>query len=254
MTRVDRPRSPAAPLPPGWGDKTDEQLVKKPFYRRQWFRRLLAATLLAGLAVGVFVGFLAFRWHRAVQAELAQQRQGVEAFVGSPEFAAFARDVDAQAVAMLNFAALRPRQVSALWPEIAAAEKARRVVPWPVELLPVPVSLKDHPARVQEELRRATALLTQRGFDFAAARTGASRRVLWRLMAPHARAFAAQDARLDLVTLSLDRRMQRIVLEACAERSRATVEEIEDFLVLYSAIGPALWQAIEAEKPDTANS
>lgn len=248
----DSPR-PTAALPAGWAEKTDEILVKKPLYRRAWFRRLMLILLLIGLAAGAVVGAFLYKWHREQQAELARQRRSVEAFVASPAFVAFAREADAQLVATINFATLRPEVTGGLLPEIAAAEKARHQTPWPIELAPLPVSTAEHPARVRAAVLPAIDLLAQRGLAFDETRIADARRVFLRLLTPHARIFLAENTSTSFPALFLDRRMQNIVLTAYATRGGGTLAEIERAFVFYSIVGPAMWQELGTESARPAS-
>lgn len=249
----DSPR-PAAALPVGWAEKTDEILVKKPLYRRSWFLKLMLVLSLIVVAAGAVVGAFLYKWHREQQAELARQRRSVEAFVASPAFTAFAREADAQLLASLNYATLRPEIVGALLPEIAAAEKARHLVPWPVELPLQPVHTAEHPARVRTATRVATDLLAERGYVFDDARIADARRVFLRLLTPHARIFLTENTGSAFPALFLDRRMQNIVLTAYAERGGGTLAETERAFVFYSIVGPVMWQELEAKTVRSAPS
>lgn len=243
-TRSDSPQRPdATALQSGWADKSDEIFKRKPLWRRDWFIRLAIVLGLLAVAVGGVGSLFLYRWHREQQADLARQRHRVEAFVQSPVFAAFAREVDAQFVATLNFAVLRPEVASSLLPDIAAAEKARHQVPWAIELSPVPVSTVENPARVQAAMRTATDLLAQRGFDFSS-RATETRRTFLRLLAPHVRTFSEGGNGADFPALFLDRSMQRIVLEAYARRAGGTVQDAEHAFAFYALVGPALWREI----------
>lgn len=242
----DSPR-PAPALPADWADKTEEVLRKKPVYLRGWFIRLMVALLVGFLIAGAVGGAVLYRWHREQKAELARQRRGVEAFVLSPAFAAFARETDTQLVATLNFAALQPEISGPLLPAIAATEKARRQLPWPVELPPLPVSTAEHPARVHAAARAATDLLAGRGLTFDGPRIAEARRLFLRLLAPHARNFVAANPGADFPALFLDRRMQDVVLQAYAARGGGTLAETERTFVFYSIVGPALWREIDAQ-------
>lgn len=239
------PRRPDAPvLQTGWADKTDELLVKKPVFLRGWFLRLVLVLVSIGIAAAAVGGLFLYRWHRQQQAELDRQRRGIESFIRSPAFAAFGRETDAQLVAAINYAILRPAVASALLPEIAAAEKTRHLTPWPVELAPLPVSTAQHPARVRAAIRTATDLLAARGLKHDEPRVAEARRVFLRLLVPHARAFLAENTAIAFPALFLDRRMQNQVLTAYAARGGGTREEVEHAFVFYSIVGPALWQEI----------
>lgn len=238
---------PAGTLfPSGWAEKCGEIRVKKPVYRRQWFRRLVVSLGLLAAGTSTIGGLLLLRWHRAQGEELARQRRGVEAFVLSPAFAGFARETDTQLVAAFNFAALRPEIAGPLLPEIAAAEKARHDLPWPIELAPLPDSAAEHPARVRAALRAATDLLAERGLAFDGTRIADARRVFLRLVLPHARGFLTGHAGAAFPALVLDRGMQDVVLAAYAARGGGTREEVERTLVFYSLVGPALWRELDA--------
>lgn len=254
---AEKPYQPPSPVPPdeagaggrtlptGWSEKTDEILVKKPVYLRGWFLKLMLVLSLIIVAAGAVVGAFLYKWHREQQAELTRQRRSVEAFVASPAFAAFAREADAQLLASLNYSTLRPETVGPLLPDIAAAEKARHQVPWPVELPLLSVQTKEHPARVRAATQAATDLLAQRGLAFDGERIAAARRVFLRLVIPHARTFLAENTSASFPALFLDRRMQNILLTAYAERGGGTLAETERAFVFYSIVGPAMWREIE---------
>lgn len=239
------PSRPAAEvLSPGWAEKSCEVLVRKPVYRRQWFRRLALAAVLLAVAAVAIGGLFLLRWHRQQQADLARQRRSVEAFVRSPSFDAFARTVDAQFVAAINFTVLRPKIAGELLPDIAAAEKTGRQIPWALELSPLPVSTAERPARVHAAMRAAADLLAQRSLDFDG-RSTEGRHAFLRLLGPHASAFLTDNPAQEFPALSLDRGMQRIVLEAYAARAGGTAEEIGRAFVVYSVIGPGMWRELE---------
>jgi hypothetical protein len=225
------PGTPA--LPAGWAEKSDEILIKKPVYLRGWFIRLVVVVGLIGIAAAAVGGLFLYRWHRQQQAELDRQRRGVEAF---------GREADAQLVASINYAMLRPAIAGALLPEIAAAEKAKHLTPWPIELAPLPVSTAQHPARVRAAVRTATDLLAARGLTYDESRLAEARRVFLRLLTPHARTFLAENTGIAFPALFLDRHMQRTLITAYAARGGGTREEAEHAFVFYSIVGPALWQ------------
>lgn len=241
---ADPPRSAATAHWPGWADKRHETFVKKPLRRRAWFRRLLWVLLLTALVVGSIASLLLLHWYRVVHAELARQQHGVETFVQSPAFEAFAHEIDAQLVASLNFATLRSNQAGGLLPEVTAAEKTRHQLPWSLELAPLPVSTATHPARVRAALRTATDLLARRGFTFDDARRDDARRVFLRVLAPHARTFVAGRPEAEFPALAIDRRLQDRVLAAYAARAGGTSDDAERALVFYSLVGPSLWREI----------
>jgi hypothetical protein len=241
------PRPNARALQPGWADKSVEVFKRKPLYRRRWFVRLVVILALLGLGGGGVVGLYLYRWHRQQQAELDGQRRSVEAFVRSPSFESFAREADAQLVAALNFVTLRPDIAGGLLPDIAAAEKAGHQVPWALEISPLPVSTANHPARVRMSVLTATGLLAERGFVFDQPRMAEARRILLRLLTPHARVFLAENTGSSFPALFLDRRMQEIVVDAYAARAGGTPEETEKAFIFYSLVGPALWKEIDGK-------
>lgn len=241
-------RVSAAKSVPGWADKTDELLVKKPVYLRGWFRKLMLVVSLVIVATSAVVGAVIYRWHRTQQADLARQRRSLEVFVRSAAFESFAREMDAHFVATLNFAVLRPGPVGRLLPDLAATEKARHELPWAMELLPLPVSTAEHPARVRMAMHTAMDLLARRGFVFDKPRIADARRVFLRVMTPHARAFLAAQPDANFPALFLDPGMQDVVLTAYAARAGSIREEAERALVVYTLVGPLWWQEQEGRR------
>lgn len=239
-------RADAPALQPGWADKSTELLKRKPIYRRTWFIRSVVAAVVIALVAGGIAGLFLYRWHRQQQAELAGQRRSVEAFTRSAAFAAFTREADAQIIATLNFTSLRPELIGGLLPEIAAAEKSRHQVPWPLELPPVPVSASTQPARVRAAALAATDLLAGRGFTFDQARTTEARRTFLRLLTPHARTFLAENTGSAFPALFLDRRMQDIALGAYASRAGGSVADAERIFAFYALVGPSMWNELQA--------
>jgi hypothetical protein len=225
--------------------------IRKPLHRRSWFRRIAfclacAAGLAAAAALGAFT-----RWHDERLADLARQQRSLDAFVRSDEFAAFARAADAQVLATLNFIVARPAETAAALPAVAAWERAHGALPWTLQLTPLPVSAAAQPARILAAGRSASALLVRHGFAFDDPQRAIARRLFLRTLAPFLREFLQRSPENDLSAFFLDRRLQENALAAFAARADGTVSDAERLFALYAAVGPRMWQAIDARSGTT---
>lgn len=239
-------RRVSIPTPvPGWADKSDEIELKKPFYLQQWFLRLAVVALFLLLIGGGTATALFLNWRQTVAAGQARQRAGLETFLHSAAFAAFARNVDGQLIAVHNFANARPQLTGPLFPEIAAREKAQHLTAWPLEVAPVPAVVAEQPARVMAALRTLNATLAQRGFTYAPAQHLAGRHLFIRLLAPSARAHVAEHPADEFPGLAIDPALQEQALAAYAARASVSVTEVEHAFAFYALVGPAMWKEIE---------
>lgn len=253
VSSADRPRDASGQLTRGWDAKLADDVVmgeKLRFHQRPWVRRLaFIAVCAAGVAGAVGLGFFN-RWHDARIAELARQRQCLHAFLRSAEFGRFTRAMDAQFVATLNFIAARPHETHPLIPAIAARDKSRHEIPWTLQVLPLPVSTSEDPAKVAQAARQVNALLAQRGHIVDDAARRAARQVFLRTLVPYAQKFIEGNPGNVFHAVFLDRSMQDDALAMFARHHGpgATVADTERSFALYAAIGPAMWQAIEKER------
>jgi hypothetical protein len=241
----------------GSGQLTDEFAAKAieiprivPFYRRTWFRRLCLCLLCgAGLAGAAAIGFVS-HWREERLADLERQRACLNIFLRSEEFAAFAQAMDRQLVALTNYVAAQPRAVRTTFPTVAAQEDTRRMMPWTLQVMPLPASAATEPERIVRACRDISRLLVQRGYDFdAAARTGA-RQMLLRTMSPYIRKFMEREPANGFPALILDRSLQDAALAEFGARHGVghTVSEMERLFGIYAAIAPTMWQAIERDR------
>lgn len=222
----------------------------RPLHRRSWVRRLVFCVVCAaGLLTAAALGFFN-RWHDDRLADLARQRQCLETFLRGEEFAAFAHATDAQFVDLLNFVAVKPRSARDALPAVAAYETTHRLLPWSVEVLPLPVSAADQPARIARAFHGVNALLARRDrIVDAPARRGAWQ-MLARLLAPCVAKFHQRAPDAAFPALALDLEMQEAALHAFAARygAEATALDVVRMLDLYAALGPAMWRTIERER------
>src|SRR4051794_35397215 len=77
-------------------------------WRRQSVRWLAGGLAGAAVVIGGVMFVLGYQWRQAQLAELEAQRHCLQTFLGSEEFAQFARVADAQFVALNNFIATQP--------------------------------------------------------------------------------------------------------------------------------------------------
>ncbi len=229
--------------------KGTEVKIVKPLHRRRWVRLLVfcfaCATGLAG------AGALAWfnQWHDGRLAEMERQRHCLQAFLHSPEFTSYVRAMDDQFVATLNFISVRPLEVHPLLAEIAARDKARHEMPWTMQVMPLPISSATDPARIAQAGQRVNALLVQHGFVVDEAARKAARQTFLRTFVPYAQKFIRREPGNVFQSVFLDRTMQEEALSVFTHHHgpEATVAGMERFFILYAAVGPAMWRAIEQE-------
>ena len=242
----------------GTGELADDFAAKAievprwiPLLHRPWFRLLLSGgTIATGLAAAIALGFFN-RWHDDRLTEMARQRNGLAAFLRSAEFGRFVQAADAQLVATLNFVAARPQEAQDLLPAVAARDKLRREMPWPLEVRPLPVSAATDPVRVAQTGREVTALLARRGHVVDEAARKSARQLFLQTLAPFAQEFAQRHPdNAPFAALALDRAMQEQALAAYAAHHGpgAGVAATERLFSFYAAVGPAMWRAIEADR------
>lgn len=223
--------------------------VITPIHQRLWVRQVLfGLACAAGLAGAVALGLLD-KWREAQQADLARQRQCLETFLHSAEFAAFARATDVQLVALNNFISARPAVAQAALPEMKAFEQAHRLLPWVTEVLPLPIFAAATPARVLAAHHTIAVLLARRGHRLEPAAERAGRDLMLRLATAHARTFLQRTPDNDFTALGLERGMQEAMLGAFGAHygPGAGAREAERIFALYAQIGPAMWRIIEQE-------
>jgi|GEM_PF-2083007 hypothetical protein len=222
--------------------------VRKPIYRRKWFRRTLwiggSILLVACLGIGAVV----WHWHRKQLNELARQRANVEAFVHSPEFEEFCRTIDAHTIALINYLSVRPAAARETFPQISARENEQRLLPWTAELTPMPTSAAQEPGRAAAARQRLVELLTTRGLELDSEQKEEGRRLFLRALLPHAHAFITGAPRRSFPAFQLDRSLQDVAIHAFAARGAASPAQTEQFFAVYAIVGPSFWKAVEQSR------
>ncbi len=250
-----QPRIGSGELASDWTTKFQKVRVKKPIYRRKWFRRTLWIVASVFVIGSVTVGGIVWHWHRKQLAELDRQRSNVEAFVRSPEFEQFGRMIDAHTVALVNYVSVRPAVARETLPQVSAWENDHRLLPWPGELPPMPASAASDPGRASAARQRLLELLNERGFKADPAQQEEARRLFLRALLPHARAFLAGAPERSFPAFQLDRSLQDIALAAFAARDGAPhAANAEQFFALYATIGPKFWQAVDQSRESFSHS
>lgn len=228
-----------------WDAKSEEILVKKPLLHRRGVQQFMIACfsafgLLAVLAILRIDSRLS---DRAV--DFAHNQRSVAAFCRSDEFSAFARSLDAQFLATLNFVVARPAAAGALLPEISAWEKSHHEVPWALQLQVLPISAE--PTRIFSAGRDACALLASRGFVFDEARRLEGRRLFVHLLEPYEAAYFRRMPENMFSGLNTDGPLRDQILGAYADHvsAAATNGDVERLAVLYTKFGPGMWSEID---------
>lgn len=242
-----RPRAGSGQLNPEWNTKAVELRIKKPLHRRTWFRRTALVLGLLTLVGGGSAAFVLRDWHREQLAELARQRRGVDAFLRSDEFAAFSREVDAQFLAAINFTVTRPDAVRNLWPVAIEFERRQNILPWHLELLPLPVSTTREPARIAAAMDHLGSLLTRRGVVFDEAAQEQGRLLFLRLLGPQMENFLRRAPEHAFPSIGVDRALQERMVLAYAARTRENVSPADALrpFAIYAVIGPPLWNELD---------
>ncbi len=231
-----------------WDAKDPVIHVKKPFYRRVWFLRLLFISMCA-MGLPLVAGLWRLNeWHKERAADFIRQQQHVAAFAATDDFKAFARAADAQVLATLNYIVARPERTRTLLPNVASWENAHHALPWTLHLSALPVL--SPPERILAASRDASTLLAARDFEFDDARRFEARRLFVHLLLPYLFHFVTHQPEYDFSTVATDRRLQEQLLVAYANHfpAPASTSEVERLFVLYAAIGPDMWRTIEQLK------
>ena len=249
----DRARRGTGHLADAWDAKLADDVVvgfKLPWYRRWWTRRLLfVAGIAAGLALVAALGLFS-RWHEDRLAELTRQRQCLNVFLRSDEFAQFSREMVRHLVALHNYLIVHRTETHAMLPSVVAREKEQRLMPWVLQISPLPVSAAGRPADAVQSNREIGTLLAQRGFVFDESLRRSARMMLLRVLAPFMRAFVEREPGNAFPAIVMDRSMQDAVLASFANHvgPQASNAEVERMFSLYAQFGPSLWSAIEKER------
>ena len=257
MSSLPTPSSGREPVQPAAGGAVDNLGDKWPdeaagatrSLREHPFFRTLVLVGLCGLGLAVAVGIAFFRdWHATRLTELARQQANLQGFLRAPEFKEFCQVMDSQLVTLNNFIAAQPRSTAALLPAVHAREETRRELAWTLQVLPLPVSAHEEPARVARALREIQQSLVQHGLVIDARTRSSARTLFLRTLSPFVGKFLKRESYASFPAIMLDASMQDAALAAYSAHfgDGASIAETERFFALYAAIGPSLWRAVEA--------
>lgn len=248
-TNQSLPRQGAGQLQADWCDKVSvARRSRRAALQVPWIRRLLLSLIAAaGLAGAASLWWLS-RWHDELRTAAETNHRQVAAILASDEFAAFARDLDRQLFAVLNFAAVRPAAAGATLPTVATWEQTHRERLWALQISVAPVSYAAHPDYIFTHGRDVAALLARHGFAWDESTLRAGRALLLRLLSPYTRQFVARHPEVQLAGLGVEQKLQDEVLTAYCTRSGSTTPRADAnrLLAFYALVGPAMWKRLHA--------
>lgn len=243
-----QPRIGSGELTTDLAKKFRKVRVRKPIYRRRWFRRALWIGGSVFLVAAICIGVIVMRWHRKQLNELGRQRAAIEGFVRSPQFEEFGRTIDAHTIALINYLSVRPAGIREVFPQISARENQQRLLPWTAELTPMPNSAAQEPGRAAAARQHLLELLTARGLELNADQMEEGRRLFIRALVPHAQAFINGAPRRSFPAFHIDRSLQDVTINAFAARDGSSPAQTEQFFAVYAILGPEFWKAIEQSR------
>jgi len=226
------PRQGTGHIQADWAAKTEEDFVRKPYFRRESFHRLIVGTVCV-LAVGVgLLAVMKVRRQHDAESDLAGQRRCVAAFASSDEFVSFVRVNDAKLQERLSAIAAQPESAAALLPEVAAWEKSHGLPSWAAQF----AANRTRAGADRDELfrneRTLCELLARRGVVFDLDRRTDGRRWFVRSLQPFIAAFTVRSPEYNFPALRRDMSLQDLLLAAYGSDRGATVTDVERLFFL----------------------